>query len=86
MITKCNYCDYQRSTPAPENLLRVAYNEPENSEDKALWMERLIKTMGFADFHSVKIHMGRKHKGQFTKGEVPTGEWEPRELEIMRQK
>lgn len=83
MITKCNYCDYQKSTPAPENLLRVSYNEPEGKE-KAIWMERLIKTMGFSDYHSVKIHMGRKHKGLFKPGESPTGIWEQRELEIMK--
>lgn len=83
MITKCNYCDYQKSTPMPENLLKVAYTEPEDSEDRALWMERLVITMGFSDYHSVKIHMGRKHKALVQKNESPRGIFEEHEIKIM---
>lgn len=85
MITKCNYCEYHKETDAPENLLRLSAKEDQPEEDKLLWIDRLVRTMGYKDFDSVKIHMGMKHKGQFSKGERPTTIWTARELEIISE-
>jgi pyruvate-formate lyase-activating enzyme len=86
MITKCNYCDYQRTTHAPISLLQVSANEFVNeTEDAYIWMNRLVKTIGTKDYASVKIHMGRMHKDKVKKYEMPKGIWEADELAILEK-
>lgn len=86
MITKCNYCDYHRTTHAPKSLLQVSANEFANeTEDAYIWMNRLVKTIGIKDYASVKIHMGRMHKDKVKKNEMPKGVWEADELAILEK-
>ena len=85
MITTCNYCDYKKETPFPENLLAVASDPTLPIEDQALWQRRLVQTVGTGDYNSVKIHMGIKHKGLVKKGEYPGGYFSPSEVAIIRK-
>lgn len=84
MITKCRFCDYERSTPFSLDILRVAIST-DIEEDMALWMKRLIKTHGIKDWASVKIHMGRMHKENAYAGMWPDCEFSPEEKAVINK-
>lgn len=85
MITQCNFCDYSKETPAPKNLLAISASPNQPQEDQELWQRRLVITMGTADYSSVKIHMGRMHKGLARKGEQPKQIWTEEEVKIVNE-
>lgn len=83
MIIKCLFCDYHKSKSAPPNLLKVSSDPNLPEEDQMLWTQRFVETMGISGLVSVKIHMGRMHKGEFISGMMPAFGWEKSELEII---
>lgn len=61
MIMRCHYCDFHYTLPMPRSILEVLGDPELPAEDWDLWMSRLVQTMGFKEYHGMKIHVGRKH-------------------------
>lgn len=85
MITKCRFCDYQKSTPLSIPILEIMVEEDLPMEDWLLWCRRMVETVGIKDYNSVKIHMGIKHKKDVYKYMSPDAEFEPFELVIINK-
>lgn len=84
MISKCQFCDYQRETPLNTNILYLMQDVP--GEDYMLWIERLLKDNGLRDYNSVKIHMGRMHKEQTYKYIQPYHILDDTERELINKR
>ena len=81
MITKCPYCDYSYPNQViPMPMLLDASRPDLPQEDFMLYMERIIRYNGLNHYAGVKVHIGRKHKGEYN---VPLQEFTPREIAII---
>lgn len=70
MITKCPYCDYSYpDEPLSLDIIKQVQLSEKITEDYLLWMGRLLKDnqkkYGFKSYNGVKVHIGRKHKGEY---------------------
>lgn len=63
MTINCPYCVYCKNKPLPEFILTILSDPDLPSEDYILWMSRMMKQVGFNSYASVKVHIGRMHKG-----------------------
>jgi hypothetical protein len=84
MITKCQFCNYQKETPLSLIILEVASDNTLPEEDKILWIQRLVKVSGNADWSGVKIHMGMKHKDETYSGIWPECQWSEEEINVIK--
>jgi hypothetical protein len=64
MISKCQFCDYQKESNFDDSILKKIAEPNIPVEDYMLFMERLVDKFGIKDWTSIKIHMGIKHKGK----------------------
>lgn len=77
MMFKCPYCEYKRpDQPISEEFLRLAADPQTPLEDRLLWTKRLADTLSSRYYNGIKVHIGRKHKGEFNQ---PTFEFNKRE-------
>ena len=83
MITKCRFCSYNRRTKLNRDIIYLMQDTP--PEDYTLWIRRLIGDYGMFDYHSVKIHMGKKHKAEVYKYIEPEHIFEEAEKAYINQ-
>ena len=84
MTFKCPYCSYTKPDRPLSRPILELMNKPDlPDEDYALWLERLIMTHGFTDYHGVKIHMGHIHKDMTYKYDSPEFIFNPIEEEAF---
>lgn len=62
MITKCHFCSFHKEQSLSEAILNVISDPTLPDEDRALWIDRLIRSASITNYHAVKVHMGRMHK------------------------
>lgn len=81
MVTKCPYCDFQYpDVRLSLDILRVLVDPELPLEDYIVWFERLMANQDLHDYRGVKVHIGRKHKGEYN---LPTNVFSEAEKDIL---
>lgn len=81
MVTRCPYCAYKYpDEPLSLDIIEVLSEPDLPIEDYILWMRRLFHNRTTKTYSGVKVHIGRKHKGEFNS---PTFEFSKKEIEII---